>query len=184
VGGPPSLFSWHGPNNSFKPTPHRGVNSVLYATLHAVAAPLRVGLTQALGPAPMFQEIHDSLLVAYSVNSEASELVMHCQPHHGCGNAPFSVVFAGVSAHCFEFPLLPSILLDITQVPAATLLTEEWPAIERGSKQCGWPGSWAQTLAGAVSYAEASKLHGFQIGSSYGLEGWVLAQSARVASGP
>ena len=29
------------PNNSFKPTPHRGVNSVLCATLHAVATPLR-----------------------------------------------------------------------------------------------------------------------------------------------
>ena len=37
------------PNNSFKPTPHRGVNSVLCATLHAVATPLRGGLTQALG---------------------------------------------------------------------------------------------------------------------------------------
>jgi hypothetical protein len=36
------------PNNSFKPTPHRGVNSVLYATLHAVATPPRGGLTQAL----------------------------------------------------------------------------------------------------------------------------------------
>jgi hypothetical protein len=38
-----------GANNSFKPTPHRGGNSVLCATLHAVAAPLRGGLTQALG---------------------------------------------------------------------------------------------------------------------------------------
>jgi hypothetical protein len=37
------------PNNSFKPTPHRGVNSVLCATLHAVATPMRGGLTQALG---------------------------------------------------------------------------------------------------------------------------------------
>jgi hypothetical protein len=37
------------PNSSFKPTPHRGVNSVLYATLHAAATPLRGGLTQALG---------------------------------------------------------------------------------------------------------------------------------------
>ena len=37
------------PNKSFKPTPHRGINSVLCATLHAVAAPPRVGLTQALG---------------------------------------------------------------------------------------------------------------------------------------
>ena len=41
-------FAWSH-NSSFKPTPHRGVNSVLYATLHAVAAPLWVGLTQALG---------------------------------------------------------------------------------------------------------------------------------------
>ena len=41
-------FGWSH-NSSFKPTPHRGVNSVLYATLHAVAAPLRVGLTPALG---------------------------------------------------------------------------------------------------------------------------------------
>ena len=41
---------WLGPNNSFKPTPHRGVNNVLCATLHAVATPLRGGLTQALGP--------------------------------------------------------------------------------------------------------------------------------------
>ena len=37
------------PNNSFKPTPHRGGNSVLCATLHAVATPPRGGLTQALG---------------------------------------------------------------------------------------------------------------------------------------
>ena len=41
-------FGWSH-NSSFKPTPHRGVNSVLYATLHAVAAPLWVGLTPALG---------------------------------------------------------------------------------------------------------------------------------------
>ena len=37
------------PNKSFKPTPHRGVNSVLCATLHAVATPPWVGLTPALG---------------------------------------------------------------------------------------------------------------------------------------
>ena len=41
-------FGWSH-NSSFKPTPHRGVNSVLCATLHAVATPLRGGLTQALG---------------------------------------------------------------------------------------------------------------------------------------
>ena len=39
------------PNNSFKPTPCRGVSRVLFALrLHASAAPPRGGLTQALGP--------------------------------------------------------------------------------------------------------------------------------------
>ncbi len=131
----------------------------------------------------MFPEIHDSLLVAYSVNSETTELVLHCQTHHGCGKAPFSIVFAGVSAHNFEFPLLPSILFDIMLISAETLLTTVWPAIERGSRQCGWPSPWAQTLADAVSYSRSSNLHGFQIESSYGFEGWVLAQSAKFVSG-
>jgi hypothetical protein len=44
------------PNKSFKPTPHRGVNSVLYATLHAVATPPWGGLTPALGTRVMFKE--------------------------------------------------------------------------------------------------------------------------------
>ena len=44
----PQSFGWSH-NSSFKPTPHRGVNSVLYATLHAVATPPWGGLTPALG---------------------------------------------------------------------------------------------------------------------------------------
>ena len=40
---------WWSHNSSSKPTPCRGVGRVLYATLHASAAPPRVGLTQALG---------------------------------------------------------------------------------------------------------------------------------------
>jgi hypothetical protein len=37
------------PNNSFKPTPHRGVGHVPALRLHVSAAPPRGGLTQALG---------------------------------------------------------------------------------------------------------------------------------------
>ena len=52
------------PNNSFKPTPHRGVNSVPYTTLHAVDTPPRDGLTQAL--APMLIS-HRNLFALFSV---------------------------------------------------------------------------------------------------------------------
>ena len=47
VSSSPASFA---PNKSFKPTPHRGVSSVLCATLHAVATPPWGGLTPALGP--------------------------------------------------------------------------------------------------------------------------------------
>lgn len=132
----------------------------------------------------MFPGIHDSLLVAYSANSDTQELILSLQPHHGSAPAPFSVVFSGVAAHCFEAPLLPAILFGITSEPADVLLSEQWPSIERGFKACGWPGPWADTLANATQFAKASALQAFQIESSYGLSGWVLARSAGGAGGP
>ena len=62
------------PNNSFKPTPHRGINSVLCATLHAVATPLRGGLTQALGAMRRILALILALLIANA--SYASELTI------------------------------------------------------------------------------------------------------------
>ena len=38
------------PNNSFKPTPHRGANHMAGTACHVLHAPLWRGLTQALGP--------------------------------------------------------------------------------------------------------------------------------------
>ena len=131
----------------------------------------------------MFPEIHDSLLVAYSVNSESGKLSLSCQPHHGCGKALFIIEFQGVAAHSFEAPMLPAILYDLVQVPATDILRGEWAAMELGYKQCGWPGPWADTLGNAISFAKTSHLHGYQIESSYGLSGWILAQSVELASG-
>ena len=133
----------------------------------------------------MFSGIHDSLLVAYSVNSESHELVLSLQPHHGSATSPFSIVFRGLAAHRFEAPQLPAILSDINPISAESLFTAIWPSIERGYKACGWPGSWADTLVNALHFANASSLQGFQIESSYGLSGWVLARSVELAaSGP
>ena len=133
----------------------------------------------------MFKGIHDSLLVAYSVNSESQELVLSIHPHHGTAPSSFEVVFAGTVAHCFDAPLLPAILYDISTIPAEQLIAHEWPRIEPGHKTSGWPGSWAATLAAAIQYVRSSNLQGFYVNSSFGLSGWVLAQSAElVASEP
>ena len=133
----------------------------------------------------MFTGIHDSLLVAYSVNSETQELVLSLKPHQGSAPAPFNVVFHGLIAHRFNAPLLPAVLSEIIAVSAESLIFKQWQSIERGFKAAGWPGPWADTLSNATRFAQASELQGFQLESSYGLSGWVLARSVGVAaSGP
>jgi len=103
-------------------------------------------------------------------------------PHHGIAPSPFNVAFYGVAAHCFDAPLLPAILYDISLVPAERLITEEWPLIEPGHKTSGWPGPWAVSLASAIEFVQSSNLQGFYVDSSYGLSGWVLAKSAGVVA--
>ena len=44
-----SLARWAGPNNAFKPTPHRGANHMAGTACHVLHAPLRRGLTWVLG---------------------------------------------------------------------------------------------------------------------------------------
>ena len=133
----------------------------------------------------MFPGVHDSLLVGYSVNSERQELLLSIKPHHDSAPAPFAVLFQGVAAHSFDTPVMPAILYGITRISAGDLIRADWPAIERGFKLGGWPGPWADTLTNATDFADSKGLSGFQIESSYGLSGWVLAQSAGLhASGP
>jgi hypothetical protein len=128
----------------------------------------------------MFKGIHDSLLIEYSVSSESRNLILSINPHHGSAPAPFSVIFEGVAAHCFPSPLLPAILLDIVSVSAKSLIRDEWASLKDGFKECGWPGPWADTLDNAQKHAASAGLKGFRIESSYGLSGWVLAQSAKL----
>ena len=133
----------------------------------------------------MIPGVHDSLLVGYSVNSESQELLLSIKPGHGSAPAPFTVLFQGVVAHSFDTPVMPAILYGITRVPAGDLIRQDWPAIERGYKLGGWPGPWADSLANATDFADSNGLSGFHIESSYGLSGWVLAQSVGLhASGP
>ena len=132
----------------------------------------------------MFAGIHDSRLMAYSVNSETQEVVLTFHPHQGSAASSVALTFYGVAAHCFDAPLLPAILAAVIPVSAAWLLNNQWPSIERGYRQCGWPGPWADTLANATRFVEVSSLQGFQIESSYGLSGWVLARSAKAVASP
>ncbi len=132
----------------------------------------------------MFKGVHDSEIVAYSVDSRTEELVLTLAPGTGSARQEFIILFRGVAAHQFEYPLIPSIVLDLVEIPAAELLSRMWPKLAEGHHQCGWPGSWATSLEAAVNYCNSKVLKGYELEQSYGMSGWVLAQSVECVGDP
>ena len=123
----------------------------------------------------MFQGIHDSQVLAYSADSRSGQVLLHLR--EGPEGSPlFDLRFSGVVAHQFPYPLMPSWVLDLVQVPAEELLTREWDAIAEGFRLVGWPGSWANSLENAHAHCRAQNVSGYDLETSYGMTGWVLAK--------
>ncbi|MEH6415670.1 hypothetical protein [Pseudomonas sp. CGJS7] len=132
----------------------------------------------------MFAGLHDSLLVGYRVDGEERRLSLLLRPHHGSAPGPFRIEFEGVYAHRFDAPLLPAILSDLEEASASRLIEEEWDQIRPRMRGNGWPGGdWAiDDLDAARTYVEREGLKAYRLSSSYGLDGWILARSARMLS--
>lgn len=130
----------------------------------------------------MFRDVHDSLLVAYSVDGERHTLSLWLRPHHGSAPQPFRIEFDGVFAHRFDAPLLPAIVSDLEEAPAAALIEKEWAEIRPRTRRNAWPGGpWkVDDLEAARAYVEREGLRAYWLSSSYGLDGWILARSARM----
>ena len=131
----------------------------------------------------MFPEIHDSQVVAYSADSRSSqvELVLRAGPKD---DAPLSrLIFTGVAAHQFVYPLMPSWVFGLDQIAANDLLEREWENLREGQRLVGWPGNWADSLEQAKAFCADHDLKGFDLESSYGFDGWVLAQSVELIGG-
>jgi hypothetical protein len=132
----------------------------------------------------MFPGVHDSQVIAYSADSRTSEVVLTLAPGTRSAASEFSLVFQGVIAHQFVYPELPSIVLDLVEIPAPALLEREWTNLSEGLRQCGWPGPWATSLEAAIDYCASSGVNGYELEQSYGMFGWVLAQSVERVGDP
>ena len=132
----------------------------------------------------MFPGVHDSEIIAYSVDSRTAELVLTLAPGTGSATGEFRLVFRGVAAHQFVYPELPSIVLDLSELAAPVLLEREWANLSEGSRQCGWPGPWATSLEAATAFCASEGLKGYELDQSYGMSGWILAKSVERVGGP
>lgn len=66
---------------------------------------------------------------------------------------------------------------DLVAVPAEELLLREWKMIAEGFRLVGWPGNWADSLENAQLFCKTEKVTGYDLETSHGMDGWVLAKS-------
>jgi hypothetical protein len=120
------------------------------------------------------QSIHDNNVYAYAVHCEQRRIVLHTEYRDGRAEEYTDVVFSGVVAHHFESPLSGNILFDITQVEPGHIV-QTWSDLFDRQKNHGWPAIEYDKPQELISILVGMGVRGYEIGSSYGLSGWVLA---------
>jgi hypothetical protein len=131
----------------------------------------------------MFPGIHDSAVVAYLADARSEKLVLSFAPGTGSAPGEFRVIIGGLVAHQFHYPLIPSVVSDLIEVPAEHILRREQLNLAEGARQCGWPGSWFVSLDSGLAYCAAGGIRGFELEQAYGMSGWVLAHSVEHLAG-
>jgi hypothetical protein len=126
--------------------------------------------------AERMSSIHDSLLTGYSVDGHSRTIVLHTEPHAGGGEAFIDVVFRGVVAYHFEGDCFHNIVFGVDEVPPTDLVIDR-TSFEARFAQHGWPGSWDPKRETPEQFLTRPGVRVFQLGCSYGMGGWIAAQS-------
>jgi hypothetical protein len=120
--------------------------------------------------------IHDNFVVGWSVSCVERTVVLHIEYGDAKPNEATDVVFRGIEAYHIVGDNLQSILFDIEDVTMETILRDFALEFESGVKY-GWPGNWNKSMFACREHLIGRKLKGWRISSSYGLEGFVIAEN-------
>ena len=127
------------------------------------------------GEAMSGRSIHDNNIYAYAVYCGSRQIVLHTEFRDGGSEEYTDVTFTGVVAHHFECVLSGNIMFGIEEVDVEKIVrsSADLFAIQ---KNFGWPeGIEYRDADDLVSIIRQRGVRGYEIGSSYGLSGWVLA---------
>jgi hypothetical protein len=130
----------------------------------------------------MLPSIHDHSLIEYRVNLSDRQVTLITLPEEARsrpGIDPVVTVFEGLEGHHFERVSSGVIFLDISELLLSEFLLEREAELAEGHRLVGAPGWWQGTVSAAEAYLNSRGARAFEIDSSYGFSGWVLAASVR-----
>jgi len=123
--------------------------------------------------------IHDNRVVSYEVDGERRRIVLHTRFEDREPVECTDVIFEGVLAYHFENDNFGNILFGVEEIPVPQLVARNRRLFEEGSKYA-WPGPWNDSPEASIQHFESTGANAFEISSSYGLAGWVVADSCHL----
>jgi hypothetical protein len=128
------------------------------------------------------RSVHDNNVYAYVVDCERRRIVLHTEYRDGGAEEYTDVTFSGVVAHHFGDVMAANILFDITEVEPGDIV-RRWAELFARRKNYGWPDGIRYDDPQELMAALAGRgIRGYEIGSSYGLTGWVLGTGTVVSA--
>ncbi len=130
----------------------------------------------------MLPSLHDNLLISYHVDCERRTIRIRARRPQWPNRFDQDrlIAFNGVEAYQFQNDAFGNIIHDIDRISLKEFISRFGFEIERSYSGAGAPGPWAADLEAALITLGARQVQGFILSSSYGLSGWILAQSVSV----
>lgn len=122
------------------------------------------------------EKMHDDCIVAYSVNLE--EKVVDIQTYNNTKKKQGKICFSGVLTHSFRCIIDYNIILDIQECEISIFFSDNQEELIR-MKGYGWPIVY-QTEQELLDFLITNEYKYIKINSSYGMEGWILANSYKI----
>jgi len=125
--------------------------------------------------------VHDNHLFAYAVDAKTRTVILHTEYAYGLPPyAQTDVVFTGVLDHYFRDAVLPSIVFGVDEIDTQEMIREHKEQIDEGHRIAGWPSFWRDTVEGMAMVISEGGYKTFEISSSYGFHGWVVAKACAI----
>ena len=129
------------------------------------------------------RSVHDSNVYAYAVLCEQRRIVLHTEYRDGGAEEYTDVLFDGVIAHHFDDVLDGNILFDIEEEDPQKIVMD-WADLFAHRKTYGWPKVQYADPQELVAILRRDGVRAYEIGSSYGLTGRVLAAKLDLLARP
>jgi len=127
--------------------------------------------------------VHDNIIKGYDVDFENETLVIKTEyniTRPKVVHEETDIVFRGYLTHTFYLPMKNSVIFDTYELSIGQFLKNEREVLMLGKNSC-WPIHY-ENIEELSCFLHNNSYMVFIVGSSYGLNGWVIAKSMEIVT--